>query len=138
MRLALLSLVALLAGPALGGDSATCTSAVCALHRPRATSPRFDPATVVTLKGRVARVVREDHGGWEGVHLELATDAGPLLVALGPAAFVDLYATFATDDEVTVTGARSTQDGRALLLTTTITRGVLALEVRTAAGQPLF
>lgn len=123
---------------AWAGEPATCTEGVCPLHRVKHRQPRFDAATVTTVTGRVERVVREDHGGWEGVHLELTTDSGPLKVALGPALFVDLYARFAAADVVTVTGSKVTHDGATLLLTTSIARGTDTVELRTSDGQPLF
>lgn len=122
-------------------DEAACTSAVCGTHRPR--PPRFDASTVVTMSGRIERVRREDHGGWKAVHLDVRTLQGVLEVALGPAAFVDLYAKFEADQELTVTGSRVEHHGHPLLLATRLTRRAgegapLVVEFRSEDGTPLF
>jgi hypothetical protein len=127
----------LLAGTSPAADRA-CQSTVCPLHRVAHAAPAFDTATLTTVSGRVQRVLREDHGGWVGVHLELATDAGTVRLALGPALFVDLYARFEPEDVVTATGSRVTKDGAPLLLTTSLARGAQVVEFRTRDGQPLF
>jgi hypothetical protein len=100
---------------------------------------RYDPKTVETVSGKIARIERlPSGGGTGGVHLVLETDAGATYaVHLGPAWYVDRQDTkLAAGDRIQVRGSRLTMDGRPVILAATVTKGERTLVLRDDTGVP--
>lgn len=96
----------------------------------------YDASKEQTVSGKVTAVQRIAHGGRsEGIHLSLQTAGGQVVVLLGPAHFIDKASLKINQgDEITVTGAR--QD--AMLIAREVKKGSDTLQLRTAAGLPLW
>ena len=102
---------------------------------------RFNPATVETVSGTVARIERTAGrgGGAAGVHLIVNTGSGELPVHLGPAWFVDKQPVhIAAHDKVDVRGSRITDNGAPALVAITVTRDSHTLRLRNDDGTPLW
>lgn len=96
----------------------------------------YDASKEQTVSGKVTAVQRIAHGGRsEGMHLTLQTAGGQVVVLLGPVHFIDKSSLKIKEgDELTVTGAR--QD--AMLIAREVRKGSEVLQLRTAAGVPLW
>lgn len=102
---------------------------------------RFDPKTVVTLKGRVEAVekVSPMRGMGPGVHLRLKTEKETLPVHLGPAWYLDNQELeLAKGDEVEVRGSRVEFDGKPALVAVEVERDGMVLRLRDEDGFPLW
>lgn len=118
--------------------------------------PKYDPATVVTVKGTVQEVqegmMRSGQMGQMnqsaqtgqrrprgGMHLTLKTDTGSFNVLVGPAQFVkDKDFTFAKGDEVTVTGSKVKFNGSDAIIAREIKKGDKTLTLRDEKGVPAW
>lgn len=96
----------------------------------------YDPSKEQTVTGKVTSIQRVAHGGRsEGMHLSLQTSGGQVVVLLGPVHFIEKSSLKINEgDELTVTGAR--QD--AMLVAREVKKGSEVLQLRTAAGIPLW
>lgn len=103
---------------------------------------RFDPATVVTVTGKVLGEQRVDHGkGPKAVRLVLKVGDEQISVQLGPDSFVDgQKVRFAAGDEVTVKGSKFTYAGGSKfgLIAQSVTRGNDTVTFRSAKGKPAW
>ena len=103
----------------------------------------FDPSTVETLTGQVAKVERGPmRKGGKGnlVRFTLQTDKGPLPVYLGPASYVDAQALkLAAGDNVQVKGSLLTgPKGNTAITAIEVTKGDQILKLRDDQGRPLW
>jgi hypothetical protein len=102
---------------------------------------RFDPATVVTLSGKVLGEQRVDHGkGTKAVRLVIKVGEEQVSVQLGPDSFVDGQKTrFVAGDEVTVKGSKFTYGTNKYgLIAQAVTRGNDTVVFRSAKGKPAW
>ena len=103
---------------------------------------KFDPATVVTLSGKVLGEQRVDHGkGPKAVRLVVKVGDDQISVQLGPDSFVDgQKVRFAAGDEVTVKGSKFTYGGGSKfgLIAQSVTRGSDTVTFRSAKGKPAW
>lgn len=102
---------------------------------------RFDPSTVCRISGRVVMVERfaPRHALSRGVHLLLRSASGNLLVALGPAWYVDAQETsFKSGDWVEVVGSMIEYRGKPVLVAAEVTKGRRTLILRDANGRPAW
>lgn len=101
----------------------------------------FDPATVETVKGVIARIdtVQSRRGPSKGLHLQLQMADATLPVHLGPTwFFADQSFAFATDDSLTVRGSRVTMGGADALIAAELRRGDQSLQLRDETGRPVW
>lgn len=101
---------------------------------------KYDPATVVTLRGTVLGEQRVEHGkGPKAVRLVLKTDEGQVSVQVGPDSWVDAQKLkLQKGDEVTVKGSKFTYEGKYGVIAQSIARGPETLVVRDASGKPAW
>lgn len=101
---------------------------------------KYDPATVVTLKGTVLGEQRVAHGkGPKAVRLVVKTDDGQVSVQVGPDTWVDAQKVkLQKGDEVTVKGSKFTWEGNYGVIAQSISRGGETLVVRDASGKPAW
>jgi hypothetical protein len=128
----LLLLLALLAPfPALAQSEASASA------RPKV---KYDPATVVTVKGTVLGETRVERGkGHKNVHLVLKVGEEQVSVHLGPDSWVDRQSVkFAKGDEVTVKGSKFTYSGKFGLIAQSVARGGDTLTPRDPSGKPAW
>ena len=107
-----------------------------------ASSPKYDPANEVTIKGVVVEVkdFQCPVSGGMGAHLVVKTDKGPVTVHLALSRFLSEYGfAFAKGDEVVITGVKAKvgDDGNAILARQ-IERGNQTLTFRDKKGKPLW
>lgn len=77
--------------------------------------------------------------GWAGTHLLLNTDAGPLIVHVGPSAYLaSKNFSIAKDDKVTILGSKVQYQGSDFLIAKQITKGDQVLTLRDSSGFPLW
>ena len=108
---------------------------------PPAVGPRYDPATVETVRGTVRSVDTQPslYGPSAGVHLTLDLGETVLPVHLGPTWFLDRQRwEVHAGDEVRVIGSRMMLRGRVVLIARELRRGDDALVLRTEAGVPAW
>ncbi|HHP7239581.1 hypothetical protein [Longibacter sp.] len=102
----------------------------------------YDPATLDTLRGIIARIDRIPSPGRRtttGIHIMLDTGAATLPVHLGPADFVeDQEQPLRVGDEIKVTGSRVTVRGETALIATQMRHRDRSLQLRTADGRPMW
>ena len=99
----------------------------------------YDPATETTVSGRVEAVRTVEHRRGAGLHVELSTGGGPLVVHLGPKAFVEgAGVSLAPGDSVEVTGSRVGEGEGAFLVARSVTEGGVAVALRDELGRPLW
>lgn len=106
--------------------------------------PRYDTATVTTLKGEIAEVMMvtpkmpmmaKRFG--KGVHVMLKGDKETLEVHLGPLPFVEKQGLkVQSGDRLEVTGSRVTIDGKPVLLAEKVKKGDQTVTLRDADGTP--
>jgi hypothetical protein len=103
---------------------------------------KFDPATVVTVTGKVLGEQRVDHGkGPKAVRLVVKVGDDQISVQLGPDSFVDgQKVKFAAGDEVTVKGSKFVYGGGSKfgLIAQSVTRGSDTVTFRSAKGKPAW
>ncbi len=101
----------------------------------------FDPATVETVSGTIARIdtMQSRRGPSQGIHLQLQTDDTTLPVHLGPTwFFADQSFALAVGDSLTVRGSRVPMDDANALIAAEIHRGEHTLQLRDDTGQPVW
>lgn len=98
----------------------------------------YDPQTEVKIKGTVEEVQQQaGRNGQMGTHLTLRTDAGQLLVHVGPSAYIaDKQFSFAQGDEIEVLGSKVSITGKETLIAREITKQGKTLILRNAQGIP--
>lgn len=102
---------------------------------------RYDVATEATVVGTVTEVrqLPSPGRGQGGLHLTFGTNEGTFDVHVGPASFVAAKnMSFAAGDSLTVTGSKTTIDGKPVILAREIQKGTEVLKLRTAEGFPLW
>ena len=101
---------------------------------------KFDPATVVTVTGKVLGEQRVDNGkGMKAVRLVIKVGDEQVSVQLGPDSFVDGQKTrFVAGDEVTVKGSKFTYSNKYGLIAQSVTRGTETVVFRSAKGKPAW
>ena len=107
----------------------------------RGMAMHYDVAAETTLSGTVEDVksMASPRNGAGGLHLIVRTDNGTQEVAVGPAWFVtSKHFEFAKGDAVTVTGARTTVAGTAIVIAREVKKGEQVLTLRDAKGIPLW
>jgi predicted lipoprotein len=131
-RFSLLALlIALAPAPALSDSTAAAGKPAKA---------KFDPATVVTVTGKVLGEQRVDNGkGKKAVRLVIKVGDEQVSVQLGPDSFVDgQKIRFAAGDEVTVKGSKFTYSNKYGLIAQAVTRGTETVVFRSAKGKPAW
>jgi hypothetical protein len=98
----------------------------------------YNPATVETVTGEVARVDRVSWGRRaQGVHLTLKTGQETLTVHLGPSWFVDQQAVkLVAGDKVEITGSRVDFHGGKVLIAREVKKGGQVMTLRDPQGVP--
>lgn len=99
----------------------------------------FDPATIETVAGVIARIdsVQSPRGPSVGLHLQLQTEAMTLPVHLGPSWFLaDQSFVFQTGDSLSVRGSRVTIDNAPALIAVEVRRSDQSLRLRDESGRP--
>jgi hypothetical protein len=98
--------------------------------------PKWNPATVETISGKLVGVWRDKHFG---VVVGLDTEKDDVvLLSVGPAYFIDPRITFAAGDALEATGSRVPYKGRSEMLVSTLKRGDLTVKVRTGKGKKMW
>ena len=98
----------------------------------------YDPGSVETIRGRVARVDRIAHPTGSGLHLILRTDAGEdVPVALGPAHFVERAFPIGAGDHIEITGARVVR-GKRTFVASEVKKDGRVLRLRDRYGVPVW
>jgi hypothetical protein len=107
--------------------------------------PKYDPATVVTVKGTVQEVQegmmqsQMTHRRGMGLHLTLKTDTGSLNVLVGPARFVkEKNFAFVKGDQLEVTGSKVKFNGNDAIIAREIKKGDKTLTLRDEKGVPAW
>jgi len=99
----------------------------------------FDPKAVTTIQGKIVDVQRIAWGRHDGVHLTVAMGSENVAVHLGPDFYVDAQSLkLAQGDDIEVKGARTTFDGRPVIIAQEVRRGDHVLALRDANGVPLW
>jgi hypothetical protein len=108
--------------------------------QPGGAGRNYDPRTVETVEGIVAKVDHVAHGGRSsGVHLTLDTAKGKVAVHLGPAWYVEAQPVRVRDgDRVRVEGSRVEVDGAPALIARELTKDGQSLTLRDASGVPAW
>jgi hypothetical protein len=111
-----------------------------AAGRGRAAGARnFDPATVATVSGEVSAVRVFDGRCGQGVHVDLATDAGVLDVHLAPSSYLaKQHLEVATGDALEVTGSKVELAGKPALIAQSVRKGEARITLRDAQGIPAW
>lgn len=109
----------------------------------RMNMPKYDTATVVTVKGTVQDVQEGMHAGrmrsHGGLHLVLKTDTESYTVLVGPAQFVkDKGFTFAKDDTIEVTGSKVKFNDKDAIIAREIKKADKTLTLRDEKGVPAW
>jgi hypothetical protein len=101
---------------------------------------RFDPATGITVTGKVLGEQRVDNGkGKKAVRLVIKVGDEQVSVQLGPDSFVDgQKIRFAAGDEVSVKGSKFVYSNKYGLIAQTVTRGTETVVFRSAKGKPAW
>jgi hypothetical protein len=101
----------------------------------------YDPKTVETVTGEVVKVDRivPLRGMSGGVHLVVKTDKGDVSVHLGPQWYLENQdVKIEPKDRVEITGSRVSVQGQAALIAARVRKGDQVLELRDAAGVPMW
>jgi hypothetical protein len=101
----------------------------------------YDPKTVVTVSGVV--VSRTPPSGKQGlpylVYLTVQTEAGQIIVFLGPNLFVEQQPVeIKALDRIQVTGSKVMWGGKPVILAAVVKKGDQVLKVRDPNGVPLW
>ncbi len=98
--------------------------------------PKWNPATVGTLSGKLVGVWRDKTFG---VVIGVDTEKDDVvLCSVGPAYFIDGKITFAAGDDIEVTGSRAPYKGRSEMLVSVLKRGDLTVRIRSDKGKKLW
>jgi hypothetical protein len=102
------------------------------------TGPKYDIAHQVKVQGTVEEV-RETPGDYEGIHLVVKTDQGPVLVQVAPAAFLhEMDTSYKKGDVVQVVGAKTLDGTEEQVLAREITVGSNSVTLRDDKGVPVW
>lgn len=119
----------------------------------RMMGPTYNAGTEMTVSGTVNEVQQisgQTAGaagttwarcprGWTGTHLLLNTDAGPLIVHVGPSAYLaSKNFGLAAGDQVKIMGSKVQYQGSDFLIAKEITKGDQVLTLRDSRGFPLW
>lgn len=107
---------------------------------PRPRAPRYDTATVMTIKGTVEEVTQmTGRRGWGRTHLTLKADKGTLDVHVGPTSFIEKEGfSFAKGDELEVTGSKVAYQKGEAIIAREIKKGDKTLTLRDEKGYPVW
>lgn len=98
--------------------------------------PKWNPATVGTISGKLVGVWRDKH---YGVVIGVDTEKEDVvLLSVGPSYFIDPKITFASDDQIEAKGSRVDYNGHTEMLVSTLKRGDLTVKVRSDKGKKLW
>lgn len=99
---------------------------------------KYDPKTETTIQATVEEVKQvTGKRGWNGTHLMVKTETGPLDVHVGPAAYVTSQQfSFAKGDQIEVTGSKVKLQDADVLLAREIKKDGKTLVLRDAQGFP--
>lgn len=116
--------------------------------------PMYNVSTETTVKGTVEEVQQltgKPSGvpagnmwgncprEWAGTHINLTTDQGPLIVHVGPSAYLaNNNFTIARGDQLSITGSKVQYQGSDFLIAREITKGDQVVTLRDAKGFPLW
>lgn len=99
---------------------------------------RYDPQNLATVSGVVAKVTTSKRRS-KGVHLQLKTDKGNLIVALGPSSYLqEQKMNLAVGDKIEVTGTRLQHPRGPILLAGEVKKGNQVVKLRDEKGMPLW
>jgi hypothetical protein len=102
----------------------------------------YDPNTVETVGGEVAKVNRIPHrrGRSDSVHLILKTDKEEIPVHLGPSWYLDKQdVKIGQNDKIEVTGSRvTTKRGKQVILAAEVKKDTALLKLRDEDGVPAW
>lgn len=98
----------------------------------------YDPGTETTVRGTVEQVKQvSGRHGWNGTHLVLKTEAGPLEVHAGPSSYLSGQGfSFAQGDGVEVLGSKVKTGDSEALIAREIKKEGKTLVLRNAQGVP--
>lgn len=98
----------------------------------------YDPSTETTVTGTIQEVKQvTGRRGWNGTHLVLKTEAGPLEVHVGPESYIAAQGfSFALGEEVEVLGSRVKLGSSQALIAREIKQKDKTLVLRNAQGIP--
>ena len=114
---------------------------VPSLYANKASSPKYDPATEVKIKGVIAEVKDFECpvSGGMGAHITLKAGDKNVLVHIALSKFLkDYEMSFAKGEEVEVLGSKVMMDGEEVILAREITRGQNTFMFRDNKGKPLW
>lgn len=112
--------------------------AAVAVQKPKNTGPAYDVANQVKIQG-VIESIQEVPGEFEGVHLVVRTDKGPVLVQVAPADFLkEIGTSFKVGDQVQVLGAKALNASEEQVLAREITVGSSTVTLRDDTGIPVW
>jgi len=102
----------------------------------------YDPAKAETMKGRVEAVeqIAGRRGRGQGIGLKLKTDAGTLIVHLGPQWYVEQQGNvkISAGDAVEITGVKARRRDQDVFIAAEVKRGEDVLKLRGENGIPLW
>lgn len=105
---------------------------------------KFNPKTVVTIKGKVTKIDREARplqGMDKGFAATIQTDKGEELVQVGPLWFTSYFKQkwdVKPGDQVEVTGSRVTIGGKPVIMAMQGKKGALKMTCRSKQGKPVW
>jgi hypothetical protein len=112
------------------------TAGVAAQGRARGGPANYSVAAETTVKGTVEEL---KPGPSQGVHVMLKTSDTTLELALGPSWYqTEKKYVLAKGDQIDVTGAKGTVEGRDVLLVREIKKGSETMTFRDAKGFPMW
>ena len=112
------------------------TAGVAAQGGGRGGPANYNVAAETTVKGTVEEL---KPGPNQGMHLMLKTSDTTLELALGPSGYqTEKKYVIATGDQIDVVGAKSTVEGREVLLVREIKKGSETMTFRDAKGFPMW
>jgi hypothetical protein len=105
----------------------------------RIAAPEYQRSAETKFIGKVTGVRELDKGGLEGIYLTVTVKNEPVEVYVGPKSFVKLAGvSFATGQEVRVTGAAAEVEGVKVILAREIEIKQVTLILRDPEGWPLW
>jgi hypothetical protein len=103
------------------------------------TGPKYDAATEATLKGTIDQISQVQMGNT--THVELVMKSGTDEFSVGvcpPDIFKDLIVSFATGDEVEITGSKVQLDEKPFVIAREIVKGNDRVLLRDKDGTPVW
>lgn len=105
---------------------------------------KFNPKSIVTIKGKVTRLDREARplaGMDKGFAATVQTDKGEEIVQVGPLWFTSYFKQkwdVQVGDQVEVTGSKVTLDGKSVIMAVQGKKGNLVMTCRSKSGKPVW